>query len=151
MAEDKVIIDDVISLLPQEQQGIVKLAVTLSKTLVAKEQAQSKAQTAITMVKNLLTFIAEDMMLDNYNWKEFTIAYLKDSSYIETYDFYNISQRYFKVISQLKIPETLAMASLQPVLNKLITKLSEKFPDDYAEVVGISSVKKSLESEDDDS
>ena len=73
MPEDKVIIDDVIALLPQDQQGIVKLAITLNNSLVAQEQAQKKFQSCMCMLKETLTYIAEESMLNNFNWKDFVV------------------------------------------------------------------------------
>ena len=140
MAEDKVIIDDVIALLPQDQQGIVKLAVTLSETLVAKEQAQKKSQNYIGLVKNLLTYIAEESMIGKYNWKEFTVRYLKDNSFLESDSYENISRDYFKVVSKFKIPDTLAMSALEPVLNTLINDLKADCPDLYADAVKVGAV-----------
>jgi hypothetical protein len=140
MADDKVIIDDVIGLLPQEHQGVVKLAVTLSETLIAKEQAQKKSQSCMNLVKNLLTYIAEESMLGKYNWKEFTVRYLKDDSFLESDSYENISKEYFKVVSKFKIPDSLAMSSLEPVLDTLINNLKTDCPDLYADAVKVSAV-----------
>lgn len=140
MAEDKVIMDDVIGLLPQEHRGVVKLAVTLSETLIAKEQAQKKSQSCMSLVKNLLTYIAEESMLGKYNWKEFTVRYLKDNSFLESDSYENISKEYFRVVSKFKIPDSLAMSSLEPVLDTLITNLKTECPDLYADAVKVSTV-----------
>jgi hypothetical protein len=150
MVEDKVIMDDVISLLPQDQQGIVKLAVTLSETLVAKEQAQKKAQSCMTLVKNILQFIAEDTMIESYNWREFTVKYLKDPRYIESDSFENISRKYFQICSRFKISDTLAMSAIQPVIDELIDNLKTNYPDLYADAVKVAAVKKALDSEESD-
>lgn len=147
MADDKVIMDDVIALLPQDQQGIVKLAVTLSETLVAKEQAQKKAQSFMSLVKNLLTYIAEESMLGKYNWKEFTVRYLKDKNFLASDSYENIARDYFKAVSKFKIPDTLAMSSLEPVLSTLINDLKTACPDLYADAVKVGAVKEALDSE----
>lgn len=150
MAEDKVIIDDVIGLLPQEHQGVVKLAVTLSETLVAKEQAQKKSQSYMSLVKNLLTYIAEESMLGKYNWKEFTVRYLKDKNFLESDSYENIARDYFKAVIKFKIPDTLAMSSLEPVLSTLINNLKTDYPDLYADAVKVGAVKDALDSSDEE-
>ena len=149
MSEDKVIMDDIISLLPQEQQGIVKLAVSLSDALVSKEQAQKKSQSCITMLKNLLTYIAEETMRNAYGWKDFIIRYLKDPKFIESDSYDNISREYFHVVTKFNIPYALAMSSVQPVIEELIKRLKEDFPDFYAEAIGTIVVKDESESEED--
>jgi hypothetical protein len=136
MAEDKVVIDDVIGLLPQEHQGIVKLAVTLSETLIAKEQALKKAQSSISLIRKLLGFIAEDMLYDSYNWKEFTSEYLKDKDFISSDSYYNIASKYFKCVNNLKVPESLAMDGLNPVLDKLVERFKSTYPEEYEKIVG---------------
>lgn len=147
MTEDKVIMDDVISLLPQEHQGVVKLAVTLSETLIAKEQAQKKSQSCMSLVKNLLTHIAEEYMIGKYNSKEFTVRYLQDNSFLESDSYDNLSRDYFKVVSKFKIPDALALSALTPVLNTLVDILKTDYPDVYADAVKVADVKKALDSE----
>lgn len=136
MAEDKVVIDDVIGLLPQEHQGIVKLAVTLSETLIAKEQALKKVQSVMNLIRKLLEFIAEDMIYDNYNWKEFTSDYLKDKDFILSDSYHNLASKYFKCVNKLKVPDSLVMDGLNPVLDKLIERFKSTYPEEYEKIVG---------------
>ena len=150
MTEEKVIMDDVIALLPQEQQGIVKLAVTLSDTLSAKEQAQNKFQSTLNMLKSLLNYIAEDQLIGAYNWKDFTMEYIKDPSFIKKDRYENITKKYFSICEDCKIPNALAMSSLQPVLNKLVTNLKEQYPGAYDEATGIAKDSEDTESSEDD-
>lgn len=135
MAEDKLIIDDVIGLLPQEHQGVVKLAVTLSETLIAKEQAVKKVQSVITLTRKLLEFIAEDMIYDNYNWKEFISDYLKDKDFILSDSYHNLASKYFKVTTKLKVPDTLVMDGLNPVLDKLVERFKSTYPEEYEKII----------------
>lgn len=135
MAEDKVIIDDVIGLLPQEHQGVVKLAVTLSETLIAKEQAVKKVQSSMNLIRKLLEFIAEDMIYDNYNWKDFISDYLKDKDFILSDSYHNLASKYFKCVNKLKVPDSLAMDGLNPVLDKLVERFKSTYPEDYEKIV----------------
>lgn len=150
MPEDKVIIDDVIALLPQDQQGVVKLAVTLNNTIIAQEQAQKKFQSCMCMLKDTLTYIAEESMIDNFNWKDFVTRYLKDPSFIKSDSYVNITERYFNLVKKVNIPESLAMTVLQPVIDKLIDKFKVEFPLEYAKITGVKDASESEEESDDD-
>lgn len=150
MPEDKVIIDDVIALLPQDQQGIVKLAITLNNSLVAQEQVQKKFQACMCMLKETLTYIAEESMLNNFNWKDFVVKYLKDSSFIKSDSWLNITERYFNLVKKVNIPESLAMTVLQPVIDKLIDNYKVEYPLEYAKITGVKDASESEEESDDD-
>lgn len=136
MAENnKIILDDIISLLNEDQRGIVKLAVTLSETLDAKDKASARAQNYLNIVKSLLKHICAETIGKSYNWKDFITGYIKDSSIIHKCCWENITSEYFKLINSLNIPTAVAVECLQPTINMYVDRLKIDYPDTYAELM----------------